>query len=278
MADVKISALPAATTPLGGTEVLPIVQSGSTVKVSIADVTAGRTVNVNSLISASNVGVGTTSPTNIAGYTTVSINGANGSWSEYRQGESFIFRVGSDSSSGGFLYHEGAYPIRFFTSNSERMRITAAGNLLLGTSSTFDNVSFLTAQFVGGLATRIGGTGPASQISFFNDNGRVGFIATDGTGTSYSTSSDARLKHDIVDAPDAADIIDAIKVRRFKWNADDSEQRYGFVAQELLEVAPEAVIASEDEKQMMGVDYSKLVPMLVKEVQSLRARVAKLEK
>jgi len=48
MADVKISALPTATTPLGGTEVLPIVQSGSTVKVSIADVTAGRTISANS--------------------------------------------------------------------------------------------------------------------------------------------------------------------------------------------------------------------------------------
>jgi hypothetical protein len=49
------------------------------------------------------------------------------------------------------------------------------------------------------------------------------------------------------------------------------------VAQELLEVAPEAVSASEDPEEMMGVDYSKLVPMLIKEVQSLRARVAQLE-
>lgn len=44
MADKKISALTAATTPLAGTEVLPIVQSGSTVKVSVANLTAGRTV------------------------------------------------------------------------------------------------------------------------------------------------------------------------------------------------------------------------------------------
>lgn len=44
MADAKISSLPAATTPLAGTEVLPIVQSSTTKKVSIADVTAGRSV------------------------------------------------------------------------------------------------------------------------------------------------------------------------------------------------------------------------------------------
>jgi hypothetical protein len=44
MADLKISALPGASTPLAGTEVLPIVQSGSTKKVSVADLTAGRPV------------------------------------------------------------------------------------------------------------------------------------------------------------------------------------------------------------------------------------------
>ena len=53
MADTKISALPASTTPLAGTEVLPIVQSGTTKQVSIANLTAGRT------ISASKAGVGT---------------------------------------------------------------------------------------------------------------------------------------------------------------------------------------------------------------------------
>jgi hypothetical protein len=49
MADKKISALTAATTPLAGTEVLPIVQGGSTVKVSIGNVTAGRTVSMSKL-------------------------------------------------------------------------------------------------------------------------------------------------------------------------------------------------------------------------------------
>tara|TARA_R110000868_G_C10919724_1_gene765572 strand:- start:270 stop:1121 length:852 start_codon:yes stop_codon:yes gene_type:complete len=44
MADVKISALPAATTPLAGTELVPIVQSGVTEQVTVANLTAGRTV------------------------------------------------------------------------------------------------------------------------------------------------------------------------------------------------------------------------------------------
>ena len=49
MADVKISALPAATTPLAGTELVPIVQSGTTSRVSVADMTAGRSVAASSL-------------------------------------------------------------------------------------------------------------------------------------------------------------------------------------------------------------------------------------
>lgn len=49
MADKKISALPAATTPLAGTEVLPIVQSGATVKVAVSDLTAGRAVSGTSI-------------------------------------------------------------------------------------------------------------------------------------------------------------------------------------------------------------------------------------
>jgi len=50
MADQKISALPASSVPLAGTEVLPIVQSSATKKVSVADLTAGRTVNALNVV------------------------------------------------------------------------------------------------------------------------------------------------------------------------------------------------------------------------------------
>lgn len=165
----------------------------------------------------------------------------------------------------------------WYRGGTESMRVTSAGNFLLGASTTFDNVSYLTAQFAGGLATKIGGTVPASQISFFNDNGRVGFIYTDGTSTGYSTSSDARLKENISEADDAGAVLSALKVRKFDWKVDGKHQRYGFIAQELHEFVPEAVFGHPDSDEMMAVDYSKLVPMLVKEIQSLRARVAHLE-
>jgi len=67
-------------------------------------------------------------------------------------------------------------------------------------------------------------------------------------------------------------------VRKFDWKADGQHQDYGMIAQELIEVAPEAVSAPEDPDEMMGVDYSKLVPMLIKEIQQLRSRVATLER
>lgn len=60
MADTKISGLPASTTPLAGTEELPIVQSGVTRKVSVANLTAGRAINATSVTaSTGNFVVGT---------------------------------------------------------------------------------------------------------------------------------------------------------------------------------------------------------------------------
>ena len=114
---------------------------------------------------------------------------------------------------------------------------------------------------------------------FQNGSGNtIGYIGNvNNNSTLYSQSSDGRLKTNIADSADAGSRIDAIQVRQFDWKADGIHQDYGMVAQELQTVAPEAVFEPEDANDMMGVDYSKLVPMLVKEIQSLRARVQQLE-
>lgn len=231
MADVKISALPAATTPLGGTEVLPIVQSGSTVKVSIADVTAGRTVNVAGLISAGNALVGTTTT-----FGTFSVFGTTG------------FNADANAPISG--------------SGSFKFRGTASGT----TITTYDYLNYTAMQFI-------------------RDNGNptntVGSITCTDGSTSYNTSSDRRLKKDIVPAGDAGATIDAIEIVSHGWKASEGIVPFGVIAQDLHTVAPQAVHAGDDGEEVesvWGVDYSKLVPMLVKEVQSLRARVAKLEK
>ena len=123
------------------------------------------------------------------------------------------------------------------------------------------------------------GTGSGVAYAQFRYNAsQLGSITQHGTSaTLYNTSSDQRLKENIVDAPSSSDDIDAIQVRSFDWKVDGEHQKYGMIAQELQAVAPEAVSVPEDSEDMMGVDYSKLVPMLIKEIQSLRQRVAQLE-
>jgi Zn-dependent M28 family amino/carboxypeptidase len=169
----------------------------------------------------------------------------------------------------------------FFINESEKMRIDSNGNLLVGdTSSSFPtNVrAFKVFESSIAISHNTSNTSGDSYVRFGYSTNTIGSITQNGTtAVLYNTSSDQRLKSSIVDAPSASDDIDAIQVRSFDWKADGSHQKYGMVAQELQTVAPEAVSAPEDPDEMMGVDYSKLVPMLVKEIQSLRARVQQLE-
>lgn len=116
----------------------------------------------------------------------------------------------------------------------------------------------------------IANSGSGDNITLSSANGNI-------TAAQYNTPSDERLKENIAYADDAGSKIDSIQVRKFNWIADGSHQDYGMVAQELNEIAPEAVSVPDDPEKMMGVDYSKLVPMLVKEIQSLRTRVTELE-
>jgi hypothetical protein len=181
------------------------------------------------------------------------------------------------------------------TSMPEVGRFDASGNFLLGTTSVFSGsgitplmtVSKSAGSGIGvnligssevGLATRPSADHNYYAGFFLNNAGTgVGNITVGSSTTAYNTSSDERLKENITDANDAGDKIDAIKVRQYDWKVDGSHQDYGMVAQELMTVAPEAVSAPEDPEQMMGVDYSKLVPMMLKEIQSLRARISQLE-
>jgi hypothetical protein len=160
------------------------------------------------------------------------------------------------------------------------MRIDASGNLALGDSNAYTHRLFVKGVGTNEAVGLAVGTNGDNIIRFYNSGlGTAGAIKVNSGGTTvtYSTSSDQRLKENIVDAPSASNDIDAIQVRSFDWIADGSHQDYGMIAQELQSVAPEAVSGDADSDEMMGVDYSKLVPMLVKEIQSLRARVAQLE-
>ena len=169
-------------------------------------------------------------------------------------------------------------PITF----TQAMTLDASGNLLVGTTSSgaSNTNSFVIAPSSGAFAGQhASGTASGTIYANFNYNAAtIGSITQSGTtAVLYNTTSDQRLKKNIADAESASSLIDSIQVRQFDWKSDNSHQRYGMVAQELALVAPEAVHQPADPDDMMAVDYSKLVPMLVKEIQSLRGRLAALE-
>jgi hypothetical protein len=200
----------------------------------------------------------------------------------------------TDATTAGFIqYQHAGNNMNFRTNSAEAMRIDSSGNLLVGTT----NPAYVTDRFsvvpTSSNATGIGiavgnfnsvglgiyngytATGTATAIEFKDHNSVTrGSITVSTTGTLYNVTSDQRLKENIQDAAPASALIDAIQVRQYDWKADGSHQRYGFVAQELVTVAPEAVHQPADPEEMMAVDYSKLVPMLVKEIQDLRKRLA----
>jgi len=182
--------------------------------------------------------------------------------------------------------NQAGYHINWYTggnnSRTFKMKLDHLGSLLVGNTSvpTGGSSTGFSISDNGGMQMvthGVSGTGNTYVNIYKNANGTVGGIRVSGSQTFFDGSSDQRLKDNIVDAPSASEDIDAIQVRSFNWKADNEHQKYGMIAQELATVAPIAVYQPEDPEEMQAVDYSKLVPMLVKEIQSLRSRVAELE-
>jgi hypothetical protein len=165
---------------------------------------------------------------------------------------------------------------------TQAMTLDASGNLLVGTTSgTLFRIisSFLSSSGNGGIKLIDSqSNNTAAFANFSNGTGTLGSITNNNNaGVLYNVTSDKRLKENISDSESASSLIDSLQVRQFDWKANNSHQRYGFIAQELVTVVPEAVYQPTNSDEMMAVDYSKLVPMLIKEIQSLRARVQTLE-
>jgi len=196
---------------------------------------------------------------------------------------------GTGNNSGGYLTFETKADAG---TRAERMRIDTAGNMFLGRTSAIVTGRFCVQNTTGSntIETIQSGSGGYNYYSnaasnggsyyhatFTEANTQRGSIVSNGSVTLYNTTSDQRLKENIVNAPEFGDVIDALQVRSFDWKSNQTHQRAGFIAQELVTVAPEAVHHPVNEEEMMAVDYSKLVPMLVKEIQSLRKRIVALE-
>jgi len=144
-----------------------------------------------------------------------------------------------------------------------------------------DNVNNFLAdsgQFVTGVYSR--GTGAQYYVDFRvgwtaggSPGTQTGYIYSPaGTTTLYTTASDRRLKQNIVDAPSAINDVMAIGIKSFDWILNNEHQKYGVIAQDLHLIAPDAVAIPQNSEDMCAVDYSALVPMLIKSIQELKAQ------
>jgi hypothetical protein len=210
-----------------------------------------------------NVGIGTTSPAaKLEVNGNIRLNGGGNTL--YTTSADLVFQSGSSGL------------IRFFNNDgaNERMRITAAGQVLFGTST-----------FGGGGISVTGGTG-ASQIYFnrtsttgltypldFSNGGvNVGFIAYNNVSTQYSTTSDYRLKDNIAPMTGALDVVQQLKPVTYTWKST-GETSQGFIAHELQAIVPDCVTGQKDGEQMQGIDTSFLVATLTAAIQELKAQV-----
>lgn len=126
-------------------------------------------------------------------------------------------------------------------------------------------------------------TSSRNIILFYRNGANVGKITGDGTSVAYVTSSDYRLKENVTAITGATDRLKQLNPVRFNFIADATKTVDGFLAHEVQSVVPEAITGTHNEVDddgnpvYQGIDQSKLVPLLVKTIKELEARITALE-
>jgi hypothetical protein len=186
--------------------------------------------------------------------------------------------------------------------NTEKARLNSDGYFLVGTTT---NMSPSTTTNAGCQLTGIGvfasrSANPCLQLQRTTSNGTIasfyrqttlaGSISVTTTATAYNTSSDYRLKENVVPLDGAITRLNQLPVHRFNFIADPDTVVDGFIAHEAAAVVPECVTGEKDEEDengdpvYQGIDQSKVVPLLTAALQeaiaminALEARIAALE-
>ena len=199
---------------------------------------------------------------------------------KYQSGGMAIFNGETDNDHSG---------MGFFTGNWEPLRLRN-GNVS-GTDAVHIKAYWGTSH---GLQMEVGGpqSGTHKAIRFQTSHygGERGYIGVTLGGTSYNSSSDYRMKQDVVDMTGAIDRVKLFLPKRFKWKEDPTYTVDGFLAHEAATVVPESVNGEKDAVDSNGdpvyqvIDQSKLVPVLtaalkeaIAKIEILEAKVAALE-
>jgi len=222
---------------------------------------------------------------------------------------SIAFADPNDNDVGNIMYDHTSNFMRFNTNAAERMRILDGGQLRIGTtgviSGSGEMISVLapsqgmcikTDDYVTILWATGGGSTPTYAIFLSTASGtNQGSITKSGGGISYGSNSDYRLKENLDYTWDATTRLKQLKPVRFNWIADETNTLIdGFIAHEVQSVVPEAVtgikdathtlaeanesiIVDEGDIKAQQMDASKLIPLLVKTIQELEARITVLE-
>jgi hypothetical protein len=253
----------------------------------------------------SNVGIGTTAPAALlhVGTTTAKIRIGATAGSAYLD-------ISRNSATGNMIYNaaQASYGSHNFQiAGTERMRITPAGQVLISAASLI-NSDAAPLQVTGGSVTAVAVKGGTNNwfMAFYNtSNNVIGSIqGSTGTATSFNTASDYRLKENVDYSWDATTRLKQLKPARFNFIADAGKTVDGFLAHEVSSVVPEAIAGKKDGMKpevlyvegdelpdgksvgdvkeasapdYQGIDQSKLVPLLVKTIQELEARITALE-
>ena len=207
-----------------------------------------------------------------------------------KTGNIFFGEQGVGIRRGAIVYDTNSDYLAFSTAGfvNERMRIGSSGNIFTGGTNSASAIEAGTQAgkvFKSNHAASSGATftGTAFHFSFANPNGFCGSISTNGSATAFNTSSDYRLKENVVDLDGAIDRVKQLAPKRFNFIADADTVVDGFLAHEAQVVVPEAVtgikdeVDEEDNPVMQGIDQAKFVPLLTAALQEAVAKIETLE-
>ena len=203
---------------------------------------------------------------------------------------------GLDNDTG--LFRPASNSIGFSTTGSERMRIGSSGHILIHTTTNFpgagntnvgahfEKASNGTTIFVSrgdSLAAYFNRNQDGELVRFQRSGNGVGNVSITATSTTYNTSSDYRLKENVVSISDGITRVKKLAPKRFNFIVDPDKTVDGFLAHEAQAVVPEAVTGTHNEVDddgnavMQGIDQSKLVPLLTAALQEAIAKIETLE-